>query len=82
MSYNDSTSFNDYMRVISDCATLKLQADSYAFKCDKLSKALKECIELFEKSQKISLDSEFIAKQLQEFTSLLENSQEDGSPKI
>ena len=82
MSYSDYTSFNDYMRVISDCATLKLQADNYAFKCDKLSAALKECIELFEKSQKISLDSEFIAEQLREFTSLLGSDQEDGNPNI
>ena len=82
MSYNDYTSFNNYMRVVSDCATLKLEADNYAFKCEKLSKALKECIELFEKSQKVSLDSEFIAEQLREFTSVLERYQEDGYPKI
>jgi len=70
------------MRVVSDCATLKLKADKCALRCEELSKAFEECLEFFEKSQKISLDSEFVAKQLKEFTSLLERYREDGCPKI
>ena len=82
MFYRGYTSFNNYMRVSSDCAALKLKADNCALRCEELNKASKEYLELFEKSQKISLDSESVAKQLKELTSLLERCREDGYPKV